>query len=414
MIVPSIIPFVVMLSLLVINRLIVKKWKSLSVFILGIYTFSAAAFFILSNTWVYSYYHCSVDTILHVAIVLSVMLMPLAFFERRTPVLSFSKIDENKLKKMSMVVILLGVYSIIFFAQYIVRVFVTGVVATRSAEGGFAFSASLFSKLACWGAFLSPIALYFYFYNKTVHVLSERQSRWLFLSSLSFVIYTLNVAGRDGIVIWALCFTALYFLFSNHILAEERKSLLKTAGLLFFGGFFLLWFISAERFASSDAGTSFSMLSYFSQSWENLTRNIEISKATDIHNIAPYSQFELLTMFFPSLREGNEYFAGVDNLSQTLWSMGFRSKQFAFFIGSFVPHYSNYIIFSAFIFICFLVYKTNLKVTSDGCVNSARLLTAFSWYMIPIVGIFYYYYGSVAGNVYLLTPFVISWYLRKK
>ena len=413
MFVPNILPFIVFLILLIINKRKVKKWLCMSNLILAIYTASAGAFYILSKTPYYHSYHCSLLVLILVVFIISLMVLPLRNFESRynsENKLRFTEIPQNKLNVVVNIIILFGLYSIIFFAQFLAQVLVNGAVATRSEDGGFLFEASVLSKIAVYGSCLSPIALFFYFYDKSVNVLSKTKARLLLVASTANIIHTLNVAGRDGIVSWGLCYYALFILFHDSLPSASKKSLVRIiiiAGILSLPIFFM---ISEERFSETSAGTGYSMLAYFGQGWNNLTDNYEAYFNTGIKNLSPFGQFDLLTTFFPFLNNTGSAIV-YDELS--LRALGFHPKQFAFFIGSFIPHYSNHIIFTVFMIICMLIYRNNLRVSQVGRVDVGKMLTAFSWYMIPIVGVFYFLYGTIGGNVYLLTPFIIRWYLKK-
>lgn len=413
MIVPNILPFIVFLILLLINKHKVKKWLCMSNLIFAIYTASAGAFYILSKTPYYHWYKCSLLVLVLVVIIIYLMVLPLSNFEKHynsDNKLYFTEIPQKKLNVVVNILIIFGFYSIIFFSQYLAQVFVNGAVATRSEDGGFLFEASVLSKIAVYGSCLSPIALFFYFYNKSVNVLSKTKSRLLLVASTANIIHTLNVAGRDGIVSWGLCFFALFILFYDSLTSASKKSLVRIiiiAGILSLP---LLFMISEERFSETSAGTEYSMLCYFGQSWNNLTDNYIAYEKTGINNINPFGNFDLLTTLFPFLNSINSGFA-YD--ADSLRALGFHPKQFAFFIGSFIPHYSNHIIFTIIIIICILIYRNNLRGHQDSRVDVGKMLTAFSWYMIPIVGVFYFLYGTIGGNAYLLTPFIIRWYLKK-
>lgn len=105
----------------------------------------------------------------------------------------------------------LSLYSIVFFSINLPKVFALDVKAVRDGHVIF-YESSIYSKLAILGAFSSVFCIYFYYYLSILDTL-PRIRKLLLFSSISFVLYTLNVAGRDGIVIWGLSFMAgLFFL----------------------------------------------------------------------------------------------------------------------------------------------------------------------------------------------------------
>ena len=108
---------------------------------------------------------------------------------------------------------------------------------------------------------------------------------------------------------------------------------------------------------------------------------------------------------------GND--SDIDNrfeLRSNSIDLGLKTWRFTYYIGDIVTELGllGLIIFTA---ILYFVCSINLKII-DNSISISRLLISFSWYMIIIVGVFYFYYGQVVGNVFLLTPFLIYFYLN--
>ena len=90
--------------------------------------------------------------------------------------------------------------------------------------------------------------------------------------------------------------------------------------------------------------------------------------------------------------------------------LGLKTWRFTYYIGDILTELGllGLIIFTT---ILYFVCSINLKII-DNSISISRLLISFSWYMIIIVGVFYFYYGQIVGNIFLLTPFLIHFYLN--
>lgn len=335
------------------------------------------------------------------------MILPLRKFEKQSYSCTFDSVNQQGLKFLAISVTILCLYAIVFFASNIKSVLAISVVEVRSSQDAV-YESSIYSKIAVLGAFLSPVALFLYFYNQVQLYLSKTQSLLLFVSSLSFVFYTLCVAGRDGIIIWIFTYISCICLFYHHINRDARRKIVR----IIIGCTLLLapifMFISNERFSSSDSGVMVSMLDYLGKQLYILSEKIDTYLNTGIGNLFPTGHFYLLEKVlglfgYASTSHENRF----DNMDY-LFNAGYeQANQFSYFVGSFYPANTNLLILITFIAICVLVYKLNLKILK-GKISTSGLMCAFVWYMIPIVGVFYFYYGSLIGNVFLLMPFIIK------
>lgn len=338
-------------------------------------------------------------------ITLLLITLPLIKFEIR-----LRKIDRlevlplHKLKIVIYVLIALSLYSFAFFVINLPKVFALDVKEVREGQIIF-YESSIFSKIAVLGAFSSVFCIYFFYYLSAINY-NKRLRVLLFFSSLSFIIYTLNVAGRDGIVIWGLSFLAGLLLFYKYLGEKMIKTIKKGTIIMTLITLPLLIYITGSRFSdSSDSLSGFdSVLSYAGQSLPNLSYEIDLSNR--IHRRSGDGTFPIALV--------RSFFVSDDNRFDRMGDSalyGFRSNQFASYVSFFYPSYS---IFFLFCFICLfiIIIKSSIR-SSKKIFNCADFIVGYTWYMIPIVGIFYFYYGELIGNVFLILPYLIRFYLKR-
>ncbi len=331
--------------------------------------------------------------------------IPLIVYEKKTArVIHFKELNPVKLKKIAKILIVISIFAICFFGINLPKVFASNIVELRDERIVF-YSSSIFSKIACLGAFSSVFCLYIYFYYSALQI-ENKLSRWLLFSSTSFIFYTLNVAGRDGIVIWALSFLAGVFVFYRFLDRKQLKTISKVFTLVLIFIIPVLWMITSTRFSDSSRKSSGieSVFSYAGQSLPNLSYAIDHT-----HRIGIYSGEGI----FPIALVRSLTDTDIDRFDRMELSadLGFRSNQFASYVSFFYPKYPIYIL-AIFISLFVLIIKGGTH-SSYGKIDFAQFITVFTWCMIPIVGIFYFYYGELIGNVFLLLPFAIKKYLKK-
>jgi len=392
----------------------VGRVVSLSSFIIAIYTLSMFSYSICSLSEPTYYYN--LETLLIVFFSILFLTHPLSSFEKKITLrTTISKLKTNKYKVIVFSIILISVYSILFFAKNIVHVLNSDLSTIRDEiiiNGGF-YESSIFSKVAVLGAYLSPIALFFYFYTLVAKE-SKRLGILLVISSTSFVFYTLNVAGRDGIVIWVFTYIALFSLYypllSNKIITNQRKVLLTSAVLIL--PFFFI--ITIGRFGDvSDKSVLFSIFDYLGQ------QPNELSNRIDKLNVIKYNGEPRL--IYPLIMDVIDIFkydiksSEMNNryeLRSISMSLDLNTYRFVYYIGDVLTELGVLgLIF--FTLLLHVIFRLNLKII-DNKISISRLLISFSWYMIIIVGVFYFYYGQLIGNVFLLIPFLIYFYLNFK
>jgi oligosaccharide repeat unit polymerase len=412
-------PSIVFVALLYYNTKSTGRIISLSNFIILLYTISMISFGIYSL--VDSTYFINVEAFFIVFFSILILIWPLAKFEKEiTSEIKIIELEKERYEFLVFFIVSISVYSIFFFGKNIFQVFNSDLSVLRNqimVDGGF-YESSIFSKIAVFGAYLSPIALFLYFYTLAVHE-NYKLRMLLLLSSTSFIFYTLNVAGRDGIIIWVITYLALLCLFYPLLereIIKNQKKLILTSMMIFLP---ILLIISFARFAQFDVEGSddsnknvlFSMINYIGMQPYELSDRIEQLEIID-YNGEPRSIYPLLfnirDAFFGVVNDSD--INNRNELRSESLDLGLKTQKFVYYIGDLLSELGMLgliIVTSIIYFIC----RINLKII-DSSISISRLLISFTWYMIIIVGVFYFYYGQVVGNVFLLTPFLIHFYLK--
>jgi oligosaccharide repeat unit polymerase len=411
-------PSLIFVSLIYYNTKSVGRIISLSNFIILLYTVSMISFGIYSL--VDSTYFINLETFFLVFFSILILTRPLAKFEKKiTSEIGIIELSEKKYKVLFFLIVSLSVYSIFFFGKNIFQVFNSDLSTLRNQiliDGSF-YESSIFSKIAVFGAYLSPITLFLYFYTLAVYE-NYKLRILLFLSSTSFIFYALNVGGRDGIVIWLITYFSLLCLFYPLLereIIKNQKKLILTSAMIFLP---ILFIISFARFGvdgSDDSNKTvlLSMINYIGEQPFELSDRIEQLEIID-YDGEPRS-------IYPLLFNIRDAIFGIDNdsdinnvlkLRLNSIDLGLKTWRFVYYIGDVLTELGplGLIIFTA---IVYFTCSINLKII-DGYISISNLLISFTWYMIIIVGVFYFYYCQVVGNVFLLTPFLIHFYLNYK
>ena len=411
-------PSLIFVLLLYYNTKSVGRIISLSNFIILLYTVSMISFGIYS--FVDSTYFITLKTFLIVFFSIIILTRPLAKFEKKiTSKIKIIALPKNRYEVLVFILVIISVYSIFFFGKNIFKVFNSDLSVLRDQiliEGGF-YKSSFFSKIAVFGAYLSPITLFLYFYSLAVHE-NYKLRIVLFFSSTSFIFYTLNVAGRDGIIIWLITYLSLLCLFYPLLereIIKKQKKLILTGMMIFLP---ILLTISVARFGDDKSDDSnknvfFSMINYIGQQPFELSDRIEKLETID-YNGEPRSIYPLLInirdAFFGKVNDSD--INNRNELRSNSIDFGLKTWRFVYYIGDLLSELGMLgliIVTTIIYFIC----RINLKII-DGFISISRLLISFTWYMIIIVGVFYFYYGQLIGNVFLLTPFLIHFYLKAR
>lgn len=403
-------PFLVYLIWLTWNTKRISRLVALSNFIISLYALSMFSFWVCS-IFDENYYY-SVSAFLMITVPLFIIIEPLVRFERRVqPGCKISVPNKRRHIVFSWFLIILGTHSFIFFALNLNKVFNSDLAALRQqivTEGAF-YSSTVYSKTAVFGAYLSPLAILLFFFTRMTDR-NRRRSWLLFITSLSFVLYTLNVAGRDGIVIWVISYSALLALFYPFLDAQTKR----LQGIAFVGGgavtvpIFLL--ISIQRFGGGgalNADVVLSIFDYLGQQLYELSSRLDKLTGTQYHG-DPRTIIPVLVGLWDALL--GQASASLNRYDLRIESMasGLDTYRFTYFVGDIITE-TGLIGLTAFTVLTAWILRMSL-VLRARVISLPRLILAFSWSMVVIVGVFYFYYGQAVGNVYLIFPFMILIY----
>lgn len=357
----------------------------------------------------YNNYYYSYEGLLLITLPLFILLKPLTIFESHlSSTSSFMPCKNSRSRVVLICLITTGLYSFVFFSKNLNLVFSSDFSTLRYSieQGGGFYKSSIFSKVAVFGAYLSPICLLLFFHSLIVKS-SKKILFLLFFSSLSFILYTLNVAGRDGIVIWIFTYIALFCLFYPLMSRKIKKIQIFIASILLILIIPTFIYISIQRFSVSgviDFEVIYSFFDYLGQQLYELSSRLDRLKTSNYEgeprNIIPLF-YNLWDGFWGAGgAKGNRYELRIQSIEY-----GLDTYRFSYFIGSLVTELGIYGVM-IYTLVSFWLFRINLKIVNNY-ISLPRLIICFSWYMVIIVGLFYFYYGQLIGNVFLIFPFLL-------
>lgn len=404
----SFLPASVFIALLLYNGLKVRRWLCLSNYIIAIYTLSVLAFGI--NCLINDQYYFNVEALIWVFLPILVLTRPLAGLERKLGAdCELSPFSHGKALFVMYFLVFLGLVSIVFSVPYIGNLAHVDLSTFRYelvVYGGL-YERSIYSRIAIFGAYLFPIAIFFFFYSSIFHEEKRMLRSLLFITSLSFVLYTLTAAGRDGIVFWLMTFVGMYCFFYPLLPSKAKKRTLW--GMLLVPVLVgpVIYVISVKRFSYSDSldmDVWVSLLDYIGMPLYELSKRIDLLGHVDYAGDSRIL-FPLFTSVFELIR--GEELSELNRfvLRENSLSLGLETHRFSFFVGSLFTElrHGGTILMSL---IMYGVYSFAMK-SKEGLVSAGRVLIGLSWYLIPITGVFYFYYSQRVGNLFLLIPFFI-------
>jgi len=204
---------------------------------------------------------------------LFIILYLLPFYKyNETQINNFKIPNKTFLDVFSTIIIILSIYSILFFAKSVIGIFSMGDLGearnARYGSGGVEyFEAGLQATIASVAAANYCFAIVLFFIYAIIGN-SKKRCILLLLSSISEPVHVLAFVGRDGIVFWLFTFAFCYAFFRPFLQESIDKQIRK---ICIIGGSILLipfMLITISRFALSDymgGGTGNSMVAYMGQ-----------------------------------------------------------------------------------------------------------------------------------------------------
>lgn len=406
----KIFPFLFYVLLILLNTYRVRRLICLSNFIILLFSLSMFCFGV--SCLLHNGYYYNLEGFLLITLPILVCVWPLTEFERRLSFgVKFYPVCHVRNVLFSYFLILIGLYAVVFFGRNLLHVFSLDISTFRYAvaEGDGVYKSSIFSKVAVFGAYLSPISLFMYFYHISIGT-HRKVAYLLLLSSSSFVLYTLNVAGRDGLVLWVLSYLSLFCLFSPLMNRKVKRRQVCS----FFGVFIIIvpffLYITFQRFGGGTGDISGVFSSFVDYLGQQL---YQLSLLCDKLSVSRYAGEPRLLI--PFLCDLSSILSGAASVAADRYALraasmaaGLDTFRFSFFVGGIFTEFGSIGVF-VYVVLTYTIFRRNLKL-KQRFIYLPRLIIAFTWYLIIIVGVFYFYYGQLVGNVFLLFPFVLYVY----
>lgn len=220
----------------------------------------------------------------------------------------------------------------------------------------------------------------------------------LILASLSFVVYILAYAGRDGFVYWLMTALLVFVIFQKSMATDLRKKIILIGASV--GGLMLLPFtlITVARFAHREHGTVVSLFEYF---------GVQIYNFSDFFSIDRPLTFGLMNfpMFF-------DVFFGLNwqEEKSAIFDQYLAQNQepwiFATYISDFAGDFGY---FGALILVCLLSLISFFvcgRRDRRGLMSLSRLLLVVLLFLTPYWGVFYFRFGIANSFIVINIAFI--------
>lgn len=214
-------------------------------------------------------------------------------------------------------------------------------------------------------------------------------------ASLSWVVYVLAYAGRDGVVYWGLTAAAVYFLFRCRVAARDKAFIARVAPLIVAALILPMASITVARFFSGNGGGYWSLFEYF---------------GAQIQNFSDYSSMERPTTgglrTLPLVYRQVCYFFDQDcgtwaEIEGEVFNEYLLQGKEPWLFGTFVSDLvGDFGYGGAFLLICAFAAVTN-RVCSYARrgleLTLSRLLVIVLLFQVPFWGVFYFRFSIVNG-----------------
>lgn len=323
---------------------------------------------------------------------LMLFLYPIYYF-RETSTNEIKLPNMQILNIFSFAIIVLSIYSIVYFIPTVIRLFTQGialVVLRNNLSAGvetYTRDTGIANTIATVASSLYPFAtMLFYIY----YIIGKHRARCvlLFISSTSNIFHILAYVGRDGVVFWIITFLYIHLLLGNYLNIGQKKFI---KGVFIVGSFFALLpflIISISRFGSSSTGggTALSLLSYIGQMVPNYMLYFDVrSQHYNFGSLFPL-YWEIVGQSMPS---GGRWVDG-----------GTESNVFGTFIKSFNGCFGIWgtMLVGVIIGVIFMNVFKNYKKT----ISYHHYFVYILFLQIYFEGLFYFREYTRGGNLFIL------------
>ena len=318
----------------------------------------------------------------------------------------FRQFNETKIKKLvlpnrkfldvfSVIIIVLSLYSIIFYSKSVVGVFTSGSLKELRDSNEIMFYEGVFDTIGSVASenYMFAIVLFFIY---TIIGNSRKRCFLLLISSLSKPVHILAFVGRDGVVFWIFTFIFCYAFFRSYMNENLQKNILKS--LLRFGIILLIPFfmISISRFGGGDyGGTGNSIISYLGHAF--LQGPLYFGLEDKVINIG--GGFPL---FYEITGLEKPIASGIRNIGE--W----YSWKFA----TFITNLYMYLDLIGLIVVTILFYLLFHHVLTFNRSKKKMTFGQFTYYLfyfqIISQGVFYFRQYTRGGNLFIVTTMILA------
>ena len=208
----------------------------------------------------------------------------------------------------------------------------------------------------------------------------------MLLSSLSFVVYILAYAGRDGAVYWLMSYVFCFLLFRDFLLKSDLKRIKRVFALVFATIMIPFLMISKSRFSEMDGGTVLWFINYAGMQLRNFSNHyqIELPLLYDKHTFPIIYDFLNLLGFDISSK------FDIDIFHSYFLAEGVVPWVFTTFIGNLMYDFGK---LWTLLFLCIMSLSTRIllnKVKRTGIFDFSNLLIFILLFQAVYWGVFYF------------------------
>lgn len=252
----------------------------------------------------------------------------------------------------------------------------------------------------------SPVMLMFYFYSITFLNKSKLFNSIILLSSFTFILQGIIGIDRSRIMYYTLIFGLMFVLFKPYLKKQHLRKIYKI--ILVYGTLIFLYFIAVtiSRFGYRDTGTIGGIISYAGQPFINYVYFFE---NLNIPEVSYHRVFPLFYRLFMNT-EGLTMFEWA---SEIQFRTGIRILVFSTFIGDLSTSIgkTGSLVFSL---IYSIVATYSLKRKQFSKISFSQLIHFYVLVLIPLLGIFVYFYASYTRVLSLIFLLLVSIFLKYK
>lgn len=374
-----------------------RQYKSPVLNYVLLFYLAAAICGVIVHYFVSSATYCTFLSVPFQIVIFFLFILPVIGYGKQEQSRRFVLLDNNKFLTLSWVLILLQLFTIIFFIGFDVALLRRGNFNQLRSElimGQLNMGASLGRTIAGTASYYYCLNMLLFFYSLAFRKDNKYFLILLIVSSSSRIFHALTYMGRDGILFWILSFVFSYQLFKPYLNEESRRVSRKFFTII--GGFavVLLGAISISRFSNSDSGTFLSIVNYFGQPIDNFGRLFD-----------RFHEYKGTKALFPIFfgEKGSYGASAISKAEDFYLRYGFYSNTFSSFVGNMYSAWGP--VLSLIVAGIYSFWATSrLKKINIRFSDLIVLMTAGQ---IVLHNYFYWAYNIRVANFYLLTlPFI--------